>query len=184
MKPSKLIKRAFRELLCLLLALVVVGLVFSVLPRFEVAEAAGSSMYFTNPKAGEYCKVVVTWVSDDATGAVSGTTPFEVWGELVRVVTDPGAAGLAPTDNYDIVLTDSEGVNLLGLSHDDLVDRDTANTEQVYPALRPDAATTVSAYPVVGGAITIAIAAAGNSNAGEIILYVRGGIRDVNLPRS
>lgn len=50
-------------------------------------------------------------------------------GYIAKVVTDPG--GTAPTDDYDITLTDdTTGADLLG---GEGADRDTANTEEVVP---------------------------------------------------
>lgn len=132
---------------------------------------AGSTMSFTPTQRGGITRIVIDWLSDDATGAVSGISPV-LSGFLIKGQTDPGA--VAPDDNYDIILTDPESVNVLLLSHDDLLNRDTANTEEVYFALQPDAATTVAAYPVVSEALTVAVTNAGNAKAGQIILYLQG----------
>lgn len=162
-----------------LILLLLSGLSFWLSP-LPIAHATGSSMSFSYSRAGEYCKITVDWVSDSTSGAVSGTTD-PVYGELVRGVTDPGST--APADNYDVALTDPAGADLLGLSHDDLMDRDTANTEHVYFNLKPDATTVVAAYPVVADAITVSVTNADNSKVGRIILYVKGGIPGRNLRR-
>lgn len=132
---------------------------------------AGSSMTFVATQTGSITRIVIDWTSDDTTGAVSGTSP-DLHGFLIKSQTDPGAT--APTDDYDIVLTDTESVNVLGLSHDDLVDRDTTNTEEVYFNLKPDAATVVAAYPVIAGALTVAVTNAGNSKLGQLVLFLQG----------
>jgi hypothetical protein len=52
-------------------------------------------------------------------------------GYIAKVVTDPGST--APTDDYDITLTDdTTGADLLG---GEGADRDTANTEEVVPKI-------------------------------------------------
>ena len=132
---------------------------------------ANSIMTITYSSAGGMTRVVADWTADDTTGAVSGTTK-QLVGELIKGQTDPDAN--APTADYDIVLTDTEGVNVLGLSHDDLVDRHTSNTEEVYFNLQPDTTTTVAAYPVISDPITIAVTDAGNSNQGQLVLYLKG----------
>ena len=132
---------------------------------------AGSVMTITYSSAGGMTRIVADWTSDDTTGAVSGTTKHLV-GELIKGQTDPGAT--APTDDYDIVLTDTEGVNVLGLSHDDLVNRDTTNTEEVYFNLKPDGATVLPAYPVISDQLLVSITNAGNSKVGQVVLYLRG----------
>lgn len=133
---------------------------------------AGSSMTFTYDEIGGIRKIIAAWVSDDTTGAVSGTSK-KITGTLIKGVTDPGTA--APTDNYDITISDEEGVNVLAGCKDDLADRDTANTEEVY-FLVSDLATTDpggAVHPVVCDALTIAIANAGNSKTGQVIIYYR-----------
>lgn len=136
---------------------------------------AGSSMTFTYDETDVIKKVIVDWLSDDAAGTVSGTTK-KIVGTLIKGVTDPGST--APTDNYDIVLTDEEGVDILGdcVALSQLINRDTANSEQVYFFLlnRDASALTTSAFPVVCDKITISIASAGNAKTGQLILYYRG----------
>lgn len=137
---------------------------------------AGSSMAFTyddgqdrtGGKAGVR-KILIDWVSDSATGAVSGTTD-KIVGELIKGVTDPGAA--APTDDYDIAITDEEGANVLGNSIDDLADRDTSNTETAYFNLT-NGTTGIGAFPVVCDKLTVAVTNAGNSKNGQLIIYYR-----------
>lgn len=137
---------------------------------------AGSAMTFTYDDgvdgAGLRCNirtVIVDWLSDDTTGAVSGTSR-KVVGELIKGVTDPGAT--APTDDYDIAITDEEGADVLAASFDNLADRDTANSETVHFGLT-DGTVNTSAFPVVCSKLTIAVTNAGNSKVGRLVLYVR-----------
>lgn len=133
---------------------------------------AGSSMTFTYDDSGHIRKVIADWTSDSATGAVSGTTK-KIVGTLIKGVTDPGAT--APTDDYDIVITDSEGVNVLGNCKDNLADRDTANTEEVYFLVSNLAAVDSGGnlHPVVCDPLTIAVTNAGNSKVGQLIITYR-----------
>lgn len=133
---------------------------------------AGSSMSFLYHEVGTIRKIVADWVSDDTTGAVTGTTK-KISGELIKAVTDPGAT--APSDDYDVAITDEEGVNVLGNCVDNLADRDTANTEEVYFLVSNLAATDPGGniHPVVCDKLTIAVTNAGNSKAGQLILYYR-----------
>jgi hypothetical protein len=143
---------------------------------------AGSSMTFTYDdgadRLGLYCgvkKVIVDWVSDDSAGTASGTTA-KIVGRLVKGVTDPSAGGTAPSDDYDITITDSEGVNVLANCSASLSNRDTANTEEVYFTLKDTAGTgNIAAFPVVCDTLGVAVAAAGNSKAGQLILYYMPG---------
>lgn len=142
---------------------------------------AGSSMSFTyddgHDGAGNPCgirKVIIDWTSDDTTGAVTGTTR-KIVGTLIKGVTDPGAA--APTANYDIAITDEEGVNVLAACQSTLDNRHTANSEQVYFLVLDAAATPLaqSIHPVVCDALTVAVSNAGNSKTGQLTLYYKPG---------
>ncbi len=142
---------------------------------------AGSSMSFTYDDGADGAglaagirKILVAWTSDDTTGAVTGTTR-KIVGSLIKGVTDPSAT--APTDNYDIVITDEEGVDVLAACPvaGRLADRDTANSEQAYFfVLNADTAPlSMAVHPVVCDALTIAVTNAGNSKTGQLVLYYR-----------
>jgi hypothetical protein len=124
---------------------------------------------------GSIRKVLISFTTDDTTGSVACTTE-KISGELIKIVTDPGAT--APTDNWDVVLTDEEGVDL-SIHMDDvaiaaLIARDTANTEETYLPLEDTAGTgRVGAWPVVCDKLTVTVNNAGNSKTGQIILYYR-----------
>ena len=51
---------------------------------------------------------------------------------VVLVVTDPGAVASPPTDDYDIVINDDYGCDVMG---GELTNRDTAITEQAMPKI-------------------------------------------------
>ncbi len=140
---------------------------------------AGSAMTFSydsgydgDGRYGGIHKVIVDWTSDDTTGAVTGTTRKLV-GTLIKGVTDPGAA--APTANYDIAVTDEEGVDVLAACQSTLANRHTSNSEQAYFLVLDAAGTPLaqSLHPVVCDALTIAVTNAGNSKNGQLILYYR-----------
>jgi hypothetical protein len=120
-------------------------------------------------------KVLIDFTTDDATGSVAVTTR-KIVGELIKVVTDPGSA--APTADWDVVLTDEEGVDL-SIHMDDvaiaaLLARHASNTLETYLPLEDTAGTgRVAAYPVVCDKLTVTVNNAGNSKTGQIILYYR-----------
>lgn len=140
---------------------------------------AGSSMTFSYDDAvngGRITKVICSFVSDDSAGTASGTTARPVNGELIKIVTNPGSA--APTANWDVVLTDDNGLDpLAGIQNAAaLVARHTTSTEQTYLQLLNGDGTPIgiAAFPVVTGLLTVAVANAGNSKTGTITIYVRG----------
>jgi len=100
-------------------------------------------------------KIVWNWTSA-TDGTASGTTSATYTGKVRRIVTDPGAT--APTDDYDITLTDSDGYDLLDGSG---VNLDTSVTE-----IR--AITGI----VFGSTLTINVANAGAEKVGKLVAYV------------
>lgn len=88
---------------------------------------AGSTT-LTHYQIGHVRRIVVDWVGDAGDGTVPDTDLPRIEGRLMELTTNPGA--VAPTDNYDVKITDAEGVDRLqGVG----VDRDTANTESAIP---------------------------------------------------
>lgn len=122
---------------------------------------AGSSVTFTETRLGPVKKIKAVWVSDDTTGAASGTTTFSYNGKVDLLTTVPAGGGSAPTDNYDIALTDADGVDVLAGGG---ANRDTANTEQVLGT---------SLGAVATSTLTLAITNAGNSKGGTVYVYIR-----------
>ena len=124
---------------------------------------------------GSIRKVLISFTTDDTTGSVACTTE-KISGELIKIVTDPGAT--APTDNWDVVLTDEEGVDL-SVHMDDvaiaaLIARDTSNSEETYLPLEDTAGTgRIANWPVICDKLTVTVNNAGNSKTGQIILYYR-----------
>jgi hypothetical protein len=105
-------------------------------------------------------KVTFDWESSSS-GAADGTTTNYFTGEVIRMITDPGTA--APTADYDIVVNDADGYDIL---HGAGADRHTSNTEQV-----------LSGTGVLGSCVatrlTLAVTNAGDTKAGTLILYLR-----------
>lgn len=122
---------------------------------------AGSSVTFTETTIGPVRRVKAVWVSDDSAGTASGTTTYGYNGKCELLTTVPAAAGAAPTDNYDITVTDADGVDVLAGGG---ANRDTANTEQVLGT---------SLGAVATSKLTVSIANAGNSKGGTIYLDIR-----------
>jgi hypothetical protein len=113
-------------------------------------------------------KVTFDWTSTDAGVVADSTTAGQVnkttqkyTGEIIRLITDPAGSTDAPSDNYDVIIKDDDGYDvLMGAG----VDRDTANTEQVLAS---------SLGCVYGSCLSLIIAAAGNAKKGKVILYIK-----------
>lgn len=105
-------------------------------------------------------KIIFDWESA-ADGTFSGATTAAFDGKAEGFTTIPDGGGDAPTDNYDITITDADGHDiLLGAG----ANRDTANTEHV-------AGTSLAA--AAGSTLTINGSNAGNAKKGVAVLWIR-----------
>ena len=141
-------------------------IIFAMLVLFvwvPTAYAAGTVTVAYTRIGDEYTLVTYTW-----TAASNGSVPATACkatmaGYVVKVVTDPGAT--SPTDDYDITLTDSDGVDVMGGT---LADRDETNTEQVVPKI--GAAYGASFFT---GGLTMTITNNSvDSATGEVMVYI------------
>lgn len=106
-------------------------------------------------------RISVAWTSD-ASGNADASIE-NLYGFLVKVITNPDNVD-APTDNYDITLIDENGIDA---ADSKLIDRDTANTEQVYPV-----ASNAQTPVFLCGTHTFTVANAGNAKRGVCVLYI------------
>lgn len=108
-------------------------------------------------------KIKFSWTSEDGgddAGKADGTTTYAYDGELIALVTVPDGDD-APTNNYDVVISDSDSLDvLLGQG----ADRSNVNTEMVARA---------NLGAVAGSKLTLSIANAGNAKEGTVYVYLR-----------
>jgi hypothetical protein len=105
-------------------------------------------------------KIKFVWVSA-ADGTASASTTYAYSGKIELLTTVPAGGGSAPSDNYDITVTDSDSVDVLAGAG---ADRDTANTEQVLGT---------SLGAVASSVLTLNVTNAGNAKGGTCYLFVR-----------
>lgn len=127
---------------------------------------------YDETKPGPYNVIIGTFTSDGSGDAVG--TSKGISGEIVRVVTDPGAT--APTDNWDLVITDNHAIDITVQTSTSLINRDTANTEEEVLVMDTREAG-AGIFPVVVGALTFTVSNAGDTKGGVIYLYWRAGSR-------
>jgi hypothetical protein len=125
------------------------------------------AMTVTNEQlVGNIEKIRASWTSD---GSGAQSQSINIYGVILRVVTDPGSA--APTDNYGVTLTDANNIDLFASQG---ANRDTSNSEHFCPGLAFTDGTTTSVMPISHyGAATLAVANAGDSKTGEVVIYVK-----------
>jgi len=111
-------------------------------------------------------KITIQWTADpsgNATVAVAGLA-----GVLMRVVTHPGPA--APTDNYDLTLTDEAGVDVFNSQGQN---RDSATSEQFCPGVTvSDGTNNTVTPPAIGSDCTLNVSGAGNGGQGTVYLFL------------
>jgi hypothetical protein len=124
---------------------------------------AAGTVTITEELLGTVKKVKFEWTSGDGAegGTAAGTTDNAYSGEVLRLVTVPGVAPNAPTDDYDVVVNDEDTTDvLMGAG----ANRDTANTEQVLGS---------SLGCVANDKLSLAITNAGDAKKGTVYLYIR-----------
>ena len=129
--------------------------------------SAVGSITFTESRSRTVQNVSMLWVSS-AAGAVSGIASPQISGEILRAVFSPGAAGLQPTDQYDVTLLDGDGFDVLAGKG---ANRSNVNKEQVTP-LTGDGVTTNQRI-AVDGTLELQVAAAGDAKSGTMTIYFR-----------
>lgn len=103
-------------------------------------------------------KLTFTWVTA-SNGSLTSTAITANMAKVltglkaVLAVTNPSGGATAPTDNYDITITDADGVDIFGGA---LNNRDEANSEQARPAIA-----TLAGERLVDGVLTFNLS--GNS---------------------
>lgn len=137
--------------------------------------AAGSvtqQMLVLGPERDK-ARLIFTWIGDVSAGTVPTTeTNTAITDELKKgwyaylIVTNPGSP--APTDNYDVYLYDTDGVDVAGGM---LVNRDTSNAEQIIPKL--DTVNSLYGSRLVTTALSIAISGTTATSAtGTVTIYM------------
>lgn len=113
-------------------------------------------------------KYSLAWTSD-ASGDATVTTE-RLFGTLIGVAFIPSGSA-APTANYDVTLTDDNGVDVLSGQGANLSN---ATATRVVPGVPFKDGTTTSIAPVViNDTLDLAVANAGNAKGGTVVLYLR-----------
>ena len=112
-------------------------------------------------------KVILDWLSD-ASGDCTGDSQ-SLSGQIHRVVFVPDSGGTQPTDLYDVVLNDVDGMDVLaGLG----ANLSNTTSTQVVPVVTNGTAGNMAPM-AVDGVLSLAVSNAGNAKGGKVILYMR-----------
>jgi hypothetical protein len=150
----------------LLLALLLV--LFAVSPLWA-AGSVSETWYANTDRSGGV--IILTCTADAAAATYPSTaTTKNIYGYVTKVVTNPDA--VSPTDDYDITLSDSDGVDIMGGA---LANRDETNSEVAVPYFTDQA---VYGASQVYGALTIAISNNAVISAVTVVtIYIMGDYR-------
>lgn len=129
---------------------------------------AGSVTITEVPAAiGGVRKIRFSWTS--SAGGAADSAAYYVCGAILKVIFDPDGTAV-PSANYDVVLNDSHGIDVLAGQGANL--SDSASTA-VCPGVPLKDGTTTSVVPVVvNDTLTLAVTNAGNAKAGVVELHV------------
>ena len=114
-------------------------------------------------------KITLDWLSD-AAGAVSGTSTVKLNGTLLRVVFIPDSGGTQPSDLYDVVLNDDNGIDVLAGQGANLSNAAASDVVPGVP-LKDGTTTSVSVVPL-DDTLTLVVSNAGNAKGGNVLLYL------------
>jgi hypothetical protein len=123
--------------------------------------AAVQSVTLTEVTHRSVKQIIWDWKSTDLGGVTSATSNCYT-GRLLYVAQIPGLVAEQPTDQYDVTVTDANGVDILvGLG------ADLTNVANTYKS------DVDGLGCVVESKLTLTIAAAGDEKHGKTILYIR-----------
>lgn len=115
---------------------------------------------------GKISEIHVPWTSH-----TDGTVSIELGtfaNKIIGFTTDPGSA--APTDDYDVVVNNPRGVDVL---QGQGANRDTSTTETIMESEADGVTGAVHFLPLIG-VCTLEITNAGSAKTGQFTLYIEG----------
>lgn len=137
---------------------------------------AGAIVASATARGSLVTRYEVTWVSD-VSGDVNGSTFEMKAGTIVAVEFVPGAGALAPTDLYDVDLLDEEGVTMFDNGGGTSIGSNLSTTlASHHVPMTGLVGVTIYRRWHHGGPVQPTVAAAGDSNAGTINIYVAEGV--------
>lgn len=144
------------------------ALMLTVLLALPIQLQAAGTVTQTLTYTHNFYALTFSWTSD-ASGNADQESTWPIGGYIVKVITNPGAT--APSVDYDITLTNSDGIDVM---HGTLADRHTSTSEEVVPKVADNV--TVYGGSAVAGKITLNVSNAGDSKVGTVtVIFAREG---------
>ncbi len=130
-----------------------------------IATAGAVVSWSDEPYGNGYMRLFqVSYTTHASAGTFTCVTPHDITGWIHEVETDPAPSTPQPDDNYGITLKNSNGRDVMGGAMG--TNRDETNTEMTKPIVN-----SVWQEALSDGPLTIAVTAAGNSKAAELLIY-------------
>jgi len=133
----------------------------------------GSMTTTIHKQYGSVKRIILDWTS--STNGTGGVTQDirPISGQLRRVSFVPDSGATAPSNLYDVVLNDPDGIDVLAGLGANLASN--ANSSVCGGLACTDASGTTNYIPfAVEGVLTLSITNAGTSRGGQVVLYVEG----------
>lgn len=102
-------------------------------------------------------RVNFDWLSD-ASGDATASMTYPVNGKLIRAVFVPDGGGTAPSDQYDVAITDGSSIDILA--------GQAGNLSNVNTIVLVD-----NFLPVAGNVLNLAVSNGGNAKGGNVYLW-------------
>lgn len=144
---------------------IVLGLMLIASPAWALAPSAGAVVSFSDSQVSPSGMRLfqVSYTTHASAGTFTCNTDKDITGWIILVETDPASGAPQPDDNYDIVLNNANGRDVMGGA---LANRDETNTEATMPILDGNYMTIWNEGP-----LAIQVTNAGNSLAAELLIY-------------
>lgn len=113
----------------------------------------------TEERFGSIKRIKFDWLSD-ASGDATATTTYTYSGEVLRAIFVPDGSTTAPSDLYDVTITDADSIDIL---YGQGADMDGTNTVVLVENLAP----------VANDVLSLTVANGGNAKGGIVYLYIR-----------
>lgn len=122
------------------------------IPVYTWAASSCTQTYTTADKDPKLRYVDFAWTAHTDGSFTSVASTQDIDGYIVSVITDPGTP--APTDDYDITLTNELGYDVMGGT---LANRDTSTTENAISKIYTGGSDTIYGSPLNIGTLTLNI---------------------------
>jgi hypothetical protein len=150
------------------LVMIALVAIITMSPLTTNAATTSGTVSYTSYQSGGIAITDISWTCDASGNVVSTGTVTAISGMIAAIITQPVNA---PTDNYDVTIKDSYGMDYArGLC----ANRHTTTTQSVCPLIvATDGTSTATVMVPISGRIDLTISSAGATKSGKIRIFVK-----------